>query len=87
MLDFMETMNHPKLAFIISCLIGFGLAAMMRPLCKGPDCIVIRGPEVSQFKDSVYQIGEGCYEFKVKTTECPADKTGLVKTFSFADVE
>lgn len=80
-------MEHPRLAFIISCLIGFGLASMMRPLCKGPDCIVIRGPEIASFQDSVYQIGESCYEFKVKTMSCPADKQGLVKTFSFADME
>jgi len=86
MIDIMEIMEHPRLAFIISCMIGFGLAAMMRPLCKGPDCIVIRGPEVGQFQNSVYQIGDGCYEFKIKTEKCPVDRTGLIKTFSFIDI-
>ena len=66
MLDLMELMEHPRIAFILSCVIGFGLAAMMRPLCKGPDCIIIRGPDVVKFQNTVYQIGEGCYEFKVK---------------------
>jgi hypothetical protein len=87
MIDIIEIMEYPRLAFIISCVIGFGLAAMMRPLCKGPDCIVIRGPEVSQFQNNVYQIGEGCYEFKVKPVQCPKDRTGLIKTFSFVDMD
>jgi hypothetical protein len=87
MINILEAMEHPKVAFIISCVIGFGLAAIMRPLCKGPDCIVLRGPEISQFKDAVYQIGEGCYEFKVKAVQCPKDRVGLIKTFSFADVD
>ena len=87
MLDLMELMEHPRIAFILSCVIGFGLAAMMRPLCKGPDCIIIRGPDVVKFQNTVYQIGEGCYEFKVKPVFCPADKKDVVKTVSFADTD
>jgi len=48
---------------------------------------VIRGPEVGQFQNSVYQIGDGCYEFKIKTEKCPVDRTGLIKTFSFIDID
>jgi len=87
MLDLMGIMEHPRLAFIISCVIGFGLAAIMRPICKGPDCIIIRGPEVVKFQNTVYQFGESCYEFKVKPVTCPVDRSDLVKTLSFADTD
>jgi hypothetical protein len=76
-------MEDPALSTIISFLIGFGLAAMFRPLCKGSDCIVLHGPPVKDIMDKVYQMGERCVEFTTEVVDCPKDKKEIVKTVEF----
>ncbi len=84
---FVNAMKSPGLAILISFLLGFGLAAMFRPVCKGPDCVIMRGPPVQELRDAVYQFGSKCVEFKTKTVECPTDDGGVVETVSFADYQ
>jgi hypothetical protein len=80
----------PGMGTLISILIGFGLAAMFRPLCKGPDCIIMRGPPVGDIKGAVYQFGSKCVEFDAKAIECPSAKGAkaipIVDTLTFADI-
>lgn len=72
----------------MSCIVGFGIAALFRPMCKGADCVVLRGPPVNQMRDAVYQIGGKCHEFKPKAVTCPTDpNVKTVETFSFAAVD
>ena len=73
-------MENPLLAAFVSFMIGFGIAAMFRPLCNGPECIVIHGPPVKDVVDKVYQMGEKCVEFTTEVITCPADGTDVVKT-------
>jgi len=88
MFDWLTIMEIPGLSTVISVLLGFGLAAIFRPLCKGPDCIVMRGPPVHDIHTSVYQFGTKCVEFKAKAMECPKDtqKSQIVETLSFAEL-
>jgi hypothetical protein len=83
MVDYWKLMEDPALSTIISFLIGFGLAAMFRPLCKGSDCIVLHGPPVKDIMDKVYQMGERCVEFTTEVVDCPKDKKEIVKTVEF----
>jgi hypothetical protein len=85
MFNWLNIMQVPGLATLISLLLGFGLAAIFRPLCKGPECIVLRGPPVNKINGAVYQYGSKCVEFNAKPVECP--KVGeIVDTISFADM-
>ena len=84
-MDFMTWIENKNVATLVSCVLGFGLAALFRPVCKGPDCVILRGPPISQIRDSVYQFGSKCHEFIPKTVECPTDPNNRpVETFSFA---
>lgn len=84
MMDFHKWVENKNVGVLISCVIGFGIAALFRPMCKGPDCVVLRGPPVTQMRDSVYQIGAKCHEFSAKAVECPKDGTPIIDTLSFA---
>lgn len=81
-------MKVPGMGTLLSILLGFGLAAIFRPLCKGPECIIMRGPPVGDIKGSVYQFGSRCVEFDAKAIECPTDKKAvpIVDTLTFADI-
>jgi hypothetical protein len=83
-MDFVTWIENKNVAILVSCVLGFGLAAIFRPVCKGPDCVILRGPPVSNIRGAVYQFGAKCHEFKPKPVECPADKSQVVDTLSFA---
>lgn len=76
-------MENPMLAAFISFMIGFGLAAIFRPVCSGSECIVIHGPPVKDVVDKVYQMGEKCVEFTTELVKCPTDGSEIVKTVQF----
>ncbi len=81
MVDVWSYMEVGWFAAFVSFMIGFGIAAMFRPMCKGSDCIVIHGPPVKDVIDKVYQMGERCVEFSTEVVECPKEGEGeLVKT-------
>ena len=88
MVDWLSVMDRPIVATIISALIGFGIAAMFRPLCKGPECVILRGPPVNDIRNAVYQFGSKCIEFQTKAVECPAkgSPVQVVEALSFAEV-
>lgn len=88
MFDFQAVIKTPGLPTLISFIIGFGLACVFRPMCKGPDCLIIRGPPVKDIQGSVYQFGNKCVEFTPKALECPkgAAAKQIVETLVFADL-
>ena len=53
---------------------------MFRPMCRGPECIVLHGPPVKDVLDKVYQMGEKCVEFTTEVVPCPEDSKDVVKT-------
>lgn len=85
MVSFLSAMSQPWLATLISFILGVGIAAMFRPICKGPDCVILRGPPVQDIRDTVYQFGSRCVEFKTQAVECPKDGSEVIETVSFAD--
>jgi hypothetical protein len=80
MVNYWLLMENPTIAIGVSFLIGFGIAAMFRPLCKGPECIVLHGPPVKEVINKVYQLGGGCVEFTTEVVDCPKEQKDVVKT-------
>ena len=79
-MNYWTLMENPWIATFVSFMIGFGIAAMFRPLCNGPECIVVHGPPVKDVVNKVYQMGEKCVVFTTEVVDCPADGKDLVKT-------
>jgi hypothetical protein len=73
-------LDVPWFAVFVSFMLGFGIAAMFRPLCKGPECIVLHGPPVKEVINKVYQLGGGCVEFTTEVVDCPKNQKDVVKT-------
>lgn len=87
MIDWFAIIRIPGMAALISAILGFGVAALFRPLCKGPECLLVRGPPVNEIRGSVYQFGDKCVEFVPKAVACPpaGSKRTVVETLTFAD--
>ena len=85
MIDSFAIIKIPGMATLISLILGFGVAALFRPLCKGSECLIVRGPPVNDIRSSVYQFGTRCVEFIAKPVSCPQGNAGVIDTLSFAD--
>ena len=62
-----------------SFIIGIGLVSLLKPICKGSECHIQKAPPYDEVKESTYQLGSKCYQFKADPVECP--NTGVIEPF------
>lgn len=55
---------------IISLIWGFGLAALFRRVCKGRNCIIIKGPNPVEVSKSIYEYNGKCYKYSTHNISC-----------------
>jgi len=78
-----DILKSKQFNFIFSVLLGLGLAAILRPVCKGDQCVTLKAPPVHEVETSTYQLGSRCFQFKVDSRECP--KAGkVIEAFSLS---
>jgi len=62
--------------FLISLLLGLGLAALFHKVCDGKNCIHFNGPLISEIDGKTYKYGEECYKYSFHSAPCdPLKKT------------
>ena len=54
----------------ISVLLGLGLAALFRAVCKDGKCIVIKGPSSEDVNNFYYKLDGDCYKYAPVAAEC-----------------
>lgn len=74
-----DFLKSKKFNMVFSFLIGLGLAAILRPACKGDQCLTMKAPPVHEVEKTTYQLGSKCFQFKVENADCP--KTGVIEAF------
>lgn len=57
-------------AIIISVILGLGLAAVFKQVCKGDDCLVINGPNLTDMNKYFYKIDDDCFKYTPYVTKC-----------------
>jgi len=67
--------------YLMSLILGIGLASFFRMACKGKDCIEFRAPPLDQIKDKIYKNGNKCYKYVASATKCNKGK----KIINFAE--
>jgi|TARA_B110000977_G_C11009891_1_gene467244 hypothetical protein len=55
---------------ILSILWGLGLATLFRRVCKGRNCIVIKGPKPKKIDDKIFRFNKKCFQYKSESTSC-----------------
>jgi hypothetical protein len=68
-----KIMSTETFAIIFSFVVGAGIIAIARPLCKGDNCTKKQAPPVKDWNNAVYRIGNACYEYKATPIECPSE--------------
>ena len=60
--------------YVMSLLLGLGLATLFRKVCKDKNCITFHGPMLSEIEGKIYKSGDKCYKFSHEQTKCDVNK-------------
>jgi hypothetical protein len=58
-----KLLNTETGKYIMSALLGFGLATIFRMTCEGKNCIIYSAPDFSEIKDKTFQHNDACYVY------------------------
>lgn len=59
---------------LISILLGLGLATLFRKVCNDRNCLVFKGPEMSEIDEKIYKFDDKCYKYKPSAKTCDKHK-------------
>jgi hypothetical protein len=74
MVEFGKFVHTKTGKYIMSILLGFGLASLFRTVCKDKNCILFRAPPLDEIKDKIYSQDNKCYKYSVKPAKCNTQK-------------
>ena len=60
--------------YIMSILLGIGLATMFREVCKGSNCSIQKAPPLEEIEDKIYKFDDKCYKFERSNGICNTNK-------------
>jgi len=67
-------LNSKYSKYILSFIIGLGLATLFRRVCDKKNCIDFKAPPVEEIKDKEYKYDNRCYSFKHTAVKCDHSK-------------
>lgn len=66
---------HGKFSkYILSAIIGIGLATLFRKACNSRNCLVFKAPTIDKIKDQVFRYNNKCYTFNEQIESCDPNK-------------
>lgn len=68
--SFQRLLNSEAGKYIISILLGIGLATLFRKACNGRNCLVFKAPSPDDIKDKIYEFDNACYTFQENNIKC-----------------
>lgn len=69
--------NSKQGKYLMSILLGLGLASLFRTICKGSKCNVIKAPPMEEIDGQIYKFDGKCYEMQTNPIKCDPKKKTL----------
>ena len=60
--------------YMMSILLGFGLASLFRAVCKGKSCVIFHAPPLEEMDNKIYKLNNKCYKYVPTATKCDTNK-------------
>ena len=60
--------------YVISAIIGIGLATLFRKACNTRNCLVFKAPAIEKIKYQIFKYNNKCYTFKEQVGSCDSNK-------------
>lgn len=74
MVEFGKFVHTQTGKYIMSILLGFGLASLFRTVCKEKNCVLFQAPPLENIKDKIYNYENKCYKYVHVSTKCNTEK-------------
>ena len=63
-------LNSDTGKYLMSILLGLGLATLFREVCKGEQCVRYIAAPISEIQDKVFKYNEKCYQYTPEAGTC-----------------
>lgn len=63
-------LNSDTGKYLMSILLGLGLATLFREVCKGEHCVRYIATPISEIQDKVFKYNEKCYQYTPEAGTC-----------------
>jgi len=60
--------------YIMSIILGFGLATIFRTVCKDKNCLIFRAPPLEEIENKIYKFHDKCYTYSQVSQKCNKSK-------------
>ena len=73
-LNIQKIINSNRGKYVISILLGLGLATLFRKACTNQNCLVFKAPSMKEIKGKIFQFDNKCYKYNEKHASCNSNK-------------
>ena len=60
--------------YLMSVLLGLGLATFFRQICSGKKCVVSKAPPLDEIEDKIYKFDGKCKKLEKNAEQCEKGK-------------
>jgi hypothetical protein len=60
--------------YIISVILGLGLATLFRKVCNDRNCLIFKAPNINSIKNKIFKHNNKCYKFNYNSCSCNKNK-------------
>ena len=68
--NILKAMHTQRGKYLISVILGIGLASLFRKVCDKRNCLIFRAPPLEEVKSNIYSYDSKCYKFSEKAMKC-----------------
>ena len=72
--NIVKAMHTQQGKYLISIILGIGLASLFRKACNKRNCLMFKAPPIDEVRGHIYSHDDKCYRFKEKATKCSKSK-------------
>jgi hypothetical protein len=72
--NIVKAMHTQQGKYLISIILGIGLASLFRKACNKRNCLMFKAPPIDEVRGNIYSHDDKCYRFKEKATKCSKSK-------------
>jgi hypothetical protein len=73
-MNFSRLLNSNAGKNLISVILGLGLASLFHKVCKDKNCIIFKGPIISEVDGKIFQHGNECFKYDIENVKCDLSK-------------
>ena len=64
--------------YIMSILLGFGLATLFRKMCKGDNSVIFYAPPLDEIENKIFKQDGKCYQYNLVSSKCDTSKKSVL---------